>query len=260
MQTVLQTMGTTENNNSSRWTSDHHEILGGKATILKTQTSNGVWQFRAYISGEGKYVRQSLRTRDLETAKIKAEEKVFEIYGNINAGKKIFGLKLYELIDKYLEYRETHVERGVITAGRLVTIKSQLKHFADFKDPKIKLSELERNSVGEYERFRHSKGAKPVTIRNEQATINAMIKWGYGEGLCSIPKFNFEPISIKEPGRRDTFTRKEYRRLTEQLLRSWTNSKNNSDKKIQQERLLVRSFILVLSNTLLRVGEARQLK
>ena len=81
MQTVLQTMGATEDNNSSRWTSDHHKILGGKATILKTKTSNGVWQFRAYISAEGKYVRQYLKTRDFESAVEKAEAKVFEIYG-----------------------------------------------------------------------------------------------------------------------------------------------------------------------------------
>jgi hypothetical protein len=41
-----------------------HEILGGKAIILRTGTSGDVWQFRMWVSEEHKYVRKTLKTRD----------------------------------------------------------------------------------------------------------------------------------------------------------------------------------------------------
>ena len=107
-------------------------------------------------------------------------------------------MKLSELVDGYIEYRDKHVRSGVITAGRLVTIKSQLKNFLEYKGKNTKLPELERKSAFDYQYFRKEKKAQDVTIRNEQATINALIKWGFENGLCSLPKFEFDKISIKE--------------------------------------------------------------
>ena len=69
-------MGAIKGDKSSRWTTGHTDILGGKAQILQTKSSNGVWQFRCYIAEEGKYVRKSLRTRDKDTAILKAEKSV----------------------------------------------------------------------------------------------------------------------------------------------------------------------------------------
>lgn len=251
-------MGSTDNNKSD-WTTNHTDIFGGKAQILQTKASGGNWQFRCYISEENKYVRKSLRTKDFETAVQRAEKEYLQIYADVSSGKKIFGMKLYELVDAYLEYREEDVQLGTITKGRLGTMKSQLKHFQDWKGAKIKLAELDRKSAYDYQSYRKQKNAHDVTIRNEQATINAMVKWGYENGLISLPKLEFRPMRITEAGKRDTFTLKEYDKLT-RYMRSWTNHKNNDDEQVRQEKLLVRDFILILSNTYMRVGEARQLK
>ena len=187
------------------------------------------------------------------------KKNILQIYANISSGKKIFGLKLYELVDAYIEYREKHVQADTITAGRLETIKSQLKHFLDYKGFKTKLSELDRKSAFDYQYFRKQKNAQDVTIRNEQATINAVIKWAYENGLCALPKFEFDLIRISEASRRDTFTLDEYDQLT-RYMRSWSSKKNNDDEQVRLEKLLIRDFILILSNTYMRVGEARQLK
>ena len=243
----------------SGWTQNRHPIFGGKAEILQTAASNGVWQFRCFISEEGKYVRKSLRTRDFESACALAEKEYLQIYSDVSSGKKLFGIKLRELVDLYLEKRLEHAEEGLITQGRLTTIKSQLKHFLEYKDGRMKLAELTRKSALGYAKFRRQQGAKDVTIRNEQATINAVIKWGFDNGYLSVPKLEFDPIKITEPGRRDTFTVEEYDRLT-RYMRSWTNRKNTLTEEERLEKFLVRDFILILSNTFLRVGEARQLK
>ena len=52
----------------SFYTAEHH-ICDGAAKLLRTKQSGDVWQMRVWISKEKKYVKKSLRTRDLETAK-----------------------------------------------------------------------------------------------------------------------------------------------------------------------------------------------
>ena len=49
------------------WTNQNHDILG-KAQIYRVLASGDVWQFRMWIPDEKKYVRKTLRTKDLETA------------------------------------------------------------------------------------------------------------------------------------------------------------------------------------------------
>lgn len=250
---------TTIENNKDSWASKHCEIFGGKAEILQTKASGGYWQFRCYITSENKYVRKSLRTKDKETAIERAEKEYFSIHAAVTSGKKLFGMKLTELVDEYIKYREKHVRSGVITAGRLVTIKSQLKNFLSYIGGCTKLPELARKSAFDYQYFRKEKKAQDVTIRNEQATINAMIKWGFENGLCSLPKFEFDKISIKEVSRRDTFTAEEYYKLS-RYLRTWASKRLNKNESVRLEKLLVRDYIFILANTYLRVGEARQLK
>lgn len=246
-------------NNKKYWANSHYDIFGGKATILQTKASGGFWQFRCFISSENKYVRKSLKTKDKETAIERAEREYLDIHSSIKSGKKLFGMRLSELVSEYIEYREKHVGSGVITEGRLGTIKSQLNHFLQYKGKNTKISELERKSIFEYQYFRKEKKAQDITIRNEQSTINAMIKWGYENNLCDIPKFEFDKIRIREVGRRDIFTSDEYHNLY-MYLRSWSSKKRNKDEKIRFEKLLIRDYILILANTFLRVGEARQLR
>lgn len=244
---------------SSKWLKQHTNILGGKAQILQTEASGGNWQFRCFISEEKKYVRKSLRTRDKETAILRAEDEYFKIRSDLSSGRKIFGLKLCELVNAYLEYREKHVNVGSITHGRLATMKSQMNHLLDYKGENTKFSELDRKSLFDYLYYRRQEGAQDVTIRNEQATFNAMARWGYENGLCDIPKFEFDVIRIQEVGRRGTFTLDEYNNLT-MVMRDWVSKQKARDPEIRKERLLIRDFILILSNTFMRIGEARQLR
>ena len=96
---------------------EEYAILGGLSKVLKTRQSN-MYQLRMRVSDEKKYVRETLKTRDLDTALERAEKRTLEIYVNVKAGKKIFSVRLGELVDEYLEYRQEDVEVGNITPGR----------------------------------------------------------------------------------------------------------------------------------------------
>ena len=70
----------------------------------------------------------------------------------------------------------------------------------EFKNGDIKISELDKNSFFDWEQWRKKEfGAKSVTIRNEQATINQMMEFAYREGYSHFPKFEF--ISSSFAGR-----------------------------------------------------------
>ena len=109
-----------------------HEILGGKALIFRVKASGDIWQFRMWIAEEKKYLRKTLQTTDTDTAIKRAETKYLEIYSDVKTGKKIFGITLSELISAYIAWRSKDVAGGKITAGRLLTIQSQLRNLVRY--------------------------------------------------------------------------------------------------------------------------------
>ena len=242
--------------------SDNHPILDGLAHVFRVKQSGDVWQFRMYVRGEDKNYRKSLRTRDLPTALQLGQEMALELQGKMRNGVKLFGLTLREFVDSYLEYRTRDVNAGIITDGRLVTIKSQLNWVLRLKGESLKVGELGRDSFYEWrlERREAAPGVSDVTIRNETATINALCKWGHMQGHIPFDQFNIRPLRIRQDqvGKRGTFTGQQYEDLV-RYMRSYVSKKQCPDEVERKERLLIRDYILISSNTLLRVGEARQL-
>ena len=242
--------------------SDNHPILDGMAHVFRVHRSGDVWQFRMYVRGENKNYRKSLKTRDLPTALQLGRELGLELQGKLQGGVKLFGSTLTELIDEYVEYRKRDVAAGIITEGRLVTIKSQLNWILRIKGGDLKIGELGRDSFYDWrlERREQSPGVSDVTIRNETATINALCKWGHREGHIAFDSFNIAPMSIRQDqvGRRGTFTLEQYDDLV-RYMRSYVSKKECPNESERNERLMIRDYILISSNTLLRVGEARQL-
>ena len=245
------------------WIQERHLILGDKAEIYRVKQSGLNWQFRMWIPDEGKAVRKSLRTRDLDAAIQRAEEEVFKIHSDVQTGRKIFGITLLEAVDAYLAWRweDTQVDPPIITKGRHSTIRSQAKHFLSYKNPAMKWSELDRSSFHDYRVWRmKTSGSQPVTIRNEEATINHLCDYAYRNGHSHFPRFDFRrfKISPDDIGRRSDFTFEEYDQLV-RFLRSYVAKKNCPDEATRTERMMIRDCILILSNTCLRVGEAWQL-
>ena len=238
-----------------------HEILGGKALIFRVKASGDIWQFRMWIAEEKKYLRKTLQTTDTSTAIKRAETKYLEIYSDVKTGKKIFGITLSELICAYIAWRSKDVDGGKITAGRLLTIQSQLRNLVRYKSKDTKISGLDRSSLYDYAQWRRTDKSKTqdVTIRNEQVTFNHMIAYAYRNGLAHFDKFDFQSIKIKDIRTRDIFSLDEYDDLVK-YLRVWVSNKQKISAAEQLHRLLIRDCILIASNTMLRVGELWQLR
>jgi len=241
----------------------NHEILGGKAKMFRVPNSGDVWQFQMWISEEKKYLRRTLKTKDFETAKERAEKFYLQTYSDVHSGRKIFGITLKELTDAYVKWREEDVVLKNITQGRVTTIKSQLKHFLSYKGHDTKLAELDRNSCYDYIVWRMENAPKTqkITIRNEQSTFNHMMKYAYKQGYSHLGMLDFRKIVIKgsDVSRRDIFNPDEYDRLI-RYMRTYVSKRDCPDDHERMERMMVRDAILIASNTMLRVGELWQLK
>lgn len=239
-----------------------HTVLDGKAHVYRVKMSGDVWQFRMYIKQENKHYRKSLQTRDLDSALSKGLNLAAELHAKQNLGQRIFGITLKDAIDQYLEHRQRDVVAGNITQGRWSTIRSHINRLLDLKGKGIRTNELHPNSLFDYLLMRQEKGSvTKVTVRNEQATLNHFAKWAYQNGMLHFQAFEFDTIRISpnEKGVRDTFTIDEYERLFT-FMRSYTAKSRVSDSAERIERQIMREYVLISANTLMRVGELRQLR
>ena len=214
---------------------------------------------RVWVRGEGRYFRKSLRTKDLEVAKEKAKSIYYKMMGLVEIGKKIFSISAQELVDGYTNHQQQRVDGGFITSGRLVTIRSQLKHFIGFVGASTKLDTIKSHKYRDYYSYRKRK--KPevanVTLLNERSVLSSMYKWGLEQGFITqsqLPAWNEirRKISYRKALQRDEY------RVLYNYLRGW--HKDVKDEQEIYERKLCRDFILVLANTGLRFGECRFIK
>jgi integrase len=241
---------------------DSEMLLGDRGEIYRMSRSGAVYQCRIWVPDERKYLRKSLKTTDYETAKQRGETLILQTLSDVASGRKLFGISLGELVDKFLEHEGERVKGGFITEGRLTTIQSQCRALLRTKPRSTKIAELDENSFHDWTLMRRKDNPSitQVTIRNETATIGKIFDFAHRNKLSHFPKMYFERIRISraDVGRRDTFTIEEYEEMVK-FLRTYTSKKYCPDDEDRTERQKVRDYILTLSNTLMRTGELRQL-
>lgn len=191
------------------------------------------WQMRMWLAHEHKYARFSLKTRNINTAKDKAEERYYELKVLEKQKKPYFSITTKDGVEKYIASRAIDVEDGNIVKGRLSTIKTHLEHWLNFVKKDTKLKDLDRMECYEYssKRLKTKKGlgASQTTIKNEQSTINAMMSWLYKNKLTDINGFEFKKMKAVDRGdeanRRNTFEKDEvkaiHRVLKKYILQSF---------------------------------------
>ena len=101
-------------------------------------------------------------------------------------------------------------------------------------------------------------------MQHKQSTINACARWLNKKGETHIDSFDFKKLPRIDRGneaiRRATLTNEEYERLT-RVMRSYCAKKNNkNDESEILLRKLIQHYVLIASNSGLRVSEQMQLK
>ncbi len=225
------------------------------------------WHFRMWLDGENKYVRESLKTKNLETAKKRAEDRYIELRSDQKMGKRYFSITVEDGVKMYLASKQQIVDLGTITKGRLGTIKTHLNHWLDYINRDTRLKDLERNAAEGYftYRIKHSKhGVAHTTLFNEQSTINSMMSFLFKKKESVVDAFDFPKLSKYEIDneivRRQTLTNDEYNALTKAMRTYVDREVNNLDDDEYMMRQMARHYVLIAANAGLRTGEQQQLR
>jgi integrase len=245
---------------------DDEEPIFDEAVIYKR---GEYWQMRMWLAKEGKYARFSLKTRNKSTAIDKAKLRYHELKAGELAGKTYFSITTKIGVERYLEQREKEVGQAAgIVAGRYRTIKTHLEHWLNFIGRDVKLKELERTDCENYF-LERTKGKKKLqvsatTIANEQATINAMMKWLYKRNETYIDGFDFKKLPKTDKGeeanRRNTFTDVEVERIVAALDEYIKNAEKDLKGEGNVQKAVGGYYLGVSLISGLRRGEQLQLR
>jgi len=243
-------------------------VLGGVAHLVKTAINGEKWQFRMWLPNENKYLRVTTKTENLNDAMKFAQETWIRVSADAQKGKKVFSATIDQIVDEYLNERQKDVESERITKGRLGTVASHLKAFRRYaaSNGYTRGSDLSSRSLLGYEDWRRKDHTdiKKVSIANELATIKHCLKHAHIEQLIDVATFTTKKIKVDDKVdvreiEARTFTVEEYEKLTK-YLRSWAAKKNCSDENEYVLRQALRHWVLVGANTMMRIGELKQLR
>lgn len=227
--------------------------------IFRSEAGGKFWSVSFWIPEEKKEYRRSLKTKDKALALQKAKDEFLTIQGKIKSGVRVWDITVSELIEEYLKHQEKEYEAGKKTKGRVGTIRSQLKHFSEFVDSKTRVSEIKDDDFLDYISFRRKKEPKVqnVTLINEKSTFRNLLNYCQRKGFISRERdWNFGTIK-KELVRRNDVSLDDWRRIARYMIR-W--NKKESDLKVKEQKIFVRSFIMLLCHTGIRFGEARRIQ
>jgi site-specific recombinase XerD len=226
------------------------------------------WHFRMWLAKERKYVRLSLNTTNLNTAKEELKKHYYELKAKEYAGVPHFSKTAKDGVAMYLEQRQKHI--GVnITKGRYSTIKTHLEHWLNYIKRDTKLKELGVNACEDYYSARQNgmgkkKSISQTTIENEQATINAMMKWLYKHQQANIDGFEFIKLKRADRGdeslRRNSFTDDEIVAIRTELEKYITDAQQNINEKGNLVKAIAGYYLMVSLMFGLRRGEQIQLE
>ena len=248
--------------------SEEEILIYDEAVIYKR---GDIWQFRYWLEKERRYVRLSLKTKNVDVAVEKAKKHFVKIKSETDSGRTYYSKTTKDGVLLYLEYRKGHIESRTtksIVKGRYGTIRAHLDHWLDFIERDTKLKELDRDSCSEYAKTRENPSATKTTalstIAGEQSTINSMMKWLYKKGEVYIDGFDFETISIRntseENVRRSSFTDEEVMDFRLAIPDYIKEAKQDMTDLENRARVLSGYYLLIATICGLRTGEQKQLK
>ena len=247
--------------NPERSKKDAFEIFDGRVKIFRTGSK--VWQMQVWINEEKKYVRESLKTEEKDTAQRLAEERYIFLRAKVQSGERVFSIRATELRDRFLEYAEKQVAAGQLSQGRLNNIKTYTKHYIDFVGAQSQIQNIPVKKFKDYLAFRRQKKSDilATVVVNESITIKQMYRWAQSEGLMQ-QNYAIDFGSIKKPkdeAVRDSFTTDEYEQLV-LVSKNWhKRTKDGSTAEQRYYRQLINDFIIVMGNGGFRTQEARLL-
>ncbi len=274
------------------------EGFGTELILFKrADLASAFWWFRANIPGNRGYVRRSTKETEVILAKRVAATSFHQLMGQQSAGLKLGKKKICDVIEHWFDYLK---ENNLKQPQRMKYIRSTWERYMSGYFGHHYISNITDDIVEGYWGYRKgfytwgegsnrlevnerrfgskSKSSKNInphpkfgTLKAEASIINEFFKWcakdrqGYTAKVFHITAVDATTKQERMlSNRRPTFSRDEWRRISTNLYHYSQNQGKMKGTRVNswhlKRRNMFRAFVLLLSSTGLRVGEARALK
>jgi len=213
------------------------------------------WFCRVKVPGAKGYLSCSTKTTDEHEAFKFADDLFLKSLGRVTAGQDLRSRRVNKAIDDYkdhLDETESHRPRIEDKKKFFERIKT---FFAPYRLQEVTTALL--SELNDWMRQNSRTGTlSPNSIKRYSADVRQFLNWsaerGYLEQAPKLPKQKFVV------NRRPHFNNTDWKKLTRHL-REFVKVKDGNRKTIRDRTMLV-NYVLILANTGIRVGEARNLK
>lgn len=250
---------------------------------LLLYSRNRIFYARIY-KGEAtrRYLFRSLKTKDLNLAREKADEFFHEIRIKKRDNLPLDTKRFKDVIAEYLKLRKNQFDRGTYKQANKVnqqqTSEENLRQMVRVSKflvaycGNMVVEKVDNAVLADYVPWRrdyyrrmpenkrprnHRLDPADKTLEWETTFALTVLKWAHERGYRGqkpLPKFRHKASRAKT---RPAFTADEYRRLYRQMRR-WIADTKKEDWRYTRE--LLRDYVLILANSGIRVGEANNLR
>jgi len=213
------------------------------------------WFCRVKVPGAKGYLSCSTKTTDEHEAFKFADDLFLKSLARVANGGDLKSKKAASAIDEFVSYL-AEAEKHRSTLGDKIKFFERIRDFfAPHRIKEINTALLSEFNDWMRERSR-TRSLSPNSIKRYTANISQFLNWCVERGyIDQVPKLPKQRLVIN---RRPHFGNADWSKLTRHM-REFLKVKDGNRKTIRDRTMLV-NYVLILANTGIRVGEARNLK
>ena len=210
------------------------------------------WLCRVKVPNGSGYVNRSTGTGDEHQAFKFADDLYNQLLVKSLTGQAPPSKLMGPAIQSYIDRLESQPKK--LSLRYKVLLLKRIKPFLDRKSFDDVSTSLLSKLVDELIAQSKTGRLSPNTIKRTYSDLKHFLQWCVDEGyLSALPRF---PKVNGVASSRPHFDPKDWAKLTRQL-REFVKVENRA---VRRDRMMLRDYILILSNTGIRIGEARTLK
>jgi len=227
----------------------------GRIMLFKRVEVGDKFYVRLKIKGNRGYKTVSCKTKN----RVEAERIAYDLYDELSLkvlnGQRINSVLFKNVVNEWSNYRTNSYKDGA-KDGQIERVKSYcLDYFGERKIDEIKESDFLDYWNWRRKNFRR-KEPSDGTLNRERTSIKSVFNYAYMKGYVKS-NLKIEKIRVKKDNRRASFTDGEWKKITIGM-RNWV--KEGKKVGAWRDRFLFQQYVLIMSNSGMRIGEARNLK
>jgi integrase len=237
---------------------DYRDLRGDGRIILYRRADNQGpnWTVRLKIPATTGYVVKSTKTADDFEARRFAEELYYQLEGRARRGESVKSPTFKRVFDEWTASIGVDLHKPSADYAWRYARKIEIWSLEYFANKPIQT--INEDELANYIRWRIDGAKRPPaisTLRNERTILNQIFRFAKRKGYISdTPVIT---LATSRQNSRPDIPDAEWRKLYT-YMRKYV--KKAQDKRRHRERFYLQSYILILANSGIRVGEARRMR